>query len=130
MGAGYGPSDRFEDLELYDLPQWAIDPTGIEIEEVLAWVNGTYSTGRRGTVILLTKKEVIWVEKGLFTKDQHRVPRASVSSVSYRQGLFTATLSISLSSGDRPAEKVDFGRSERVRATLLVNNVMAQTQQQ
>lgn len=102
------------------IPSWALQVAGLTKEEVITWVAGKRSQEWFPPVFMLTEKEIVWIDRGLFSKTQHRVPRTSVRSVSYKQGLLTDNLIINVAGGDFGDTGIALSKDHRERAQLFM----------
>lgn len=102
------------------IPQWALNIAGVEESHVLTWVAGKRSREFFPPVFMLTEKEIIWADKGLFKRAQHRIPRSAVRSVSYEQGLLADKLYINVAGGDLADSGIKLSKDHRERGTRFL----------
>jgi hypothetical protein len=102
------------------IPGWALETAHIKASDVLAWVAGKTSAEWFPPVFMLTEKEILKVDKGFLSKTQHRIPRSSIRSVSYKQGMMTDVLFVNVAGGDIPDSGIRLSKNHRERAHLML----------
>ena len=106
-----------------DPHKWALETARVSKDDVVAWVEGAKGNHWWAPVFLLTEKEIVWVERGFMTKRAHRVPRASVVSVSLSEGVVWDSIVLNVLGGDLPDTKLNISRGRRNETRQLVDEL-------
>lgn len=102
------------------IPTWALKTAQVQASDVLAWVAGKRSREFFPAVFMLTEKEILKIDRGFMSKTQHHIPRSSVRSVSYQQGLMSDVLFVNVAGGDIPDSGIKLSKNHRERAHLML----------
>ena len=101
---------------LTSAPKWAVEAAMIPHDSVIEWVEGStqdQTVGWFPPILLVTQNEVIHVTRSLIRKQSHRIPRNSLRSIDYHQGIIWDTLTLNVAGGDRPNTVISIFRKHR-----------------
>ena len=90
---------------LTSAPKWAVEAAMIPHDSVIEWVEGSTQdqiVGCFPPILLVTQNEVIYATRSLIRNQSHRIPRNSLRSFDYHQGIMWDTLTLNVAGGDWP----------------------------
>lgn len=97
-------------------PKWAVEAAMIPYDSVVEWVEGSavnQTVGWWPPILLVTNNEVIHLTRSLIRKQSYRIPRKSLRSVDYHQGIIWDTLTLNVAGGDLSNTVIPINRKHR-----------------